>query len=59
VGLDCENVLGLAFTGQNTKNSLMTVRLQELAANVATRLQILLTAEMSLEIADAGITVYD
>ena len=59
VGMDCEKVLGLAFTGQNTKNSLMTVRLNTLDANVATRIQILLTAEMILEIADAGITVFD
>jgi hypothetical protein len=59
VGLDCEKILGLAFTGQNTKNSLMTVRLKTIAANQATRIQILLTAEMILEIADSGITVFD
>jgi hypothetical protein len=59
VGLDCEKILGLAFTGQNTKNSLMTVRLKTIVANQATRIQILLTAEMILEISDSGITVFD
>ena len=26
-GIDCERMLGLAFTGQNTKSALMTVKL--------------------------------
>ena len=59
VGIDCEKILGLAFTGMNTKNSLMTVRMKTTEANVANRFHILLTAEMILEIGDSGITVYD
>jgi hypothetical protein len=59
VGMDCEKLLGLAFTGMNTKNSLMTVRMKTLDTNKANRFHILLTAEMILEVADAGITVFD
>ena len=59
VGIDCEKILGLAFTGTNTKNSLMTVRMKTAQANAANRFHILLTAEMVLEIGDSGITTYD
>ena len=59
VGVDCEKILGLAFTGTNTKNSLMTVRMKTEQANKADRFHIMLTAEMVLEIGDSGITVYD
>jgi hypothetical protein len=59
VGIDCEKILGLAFTGMNTKNSLMTVRMKTKDTNAANRFHILLTAEMILEISGAGITVYD
>ena len=59
VGIDCEKILGLAFTGTNTKNSLMTVRMKTMDANKADRFHILLTAEMVLEIGDSGITTYD
>ena len=59
VGVDCEKILGLAFTGTNTKNSLMTVRMKTEQANQADRFHIMLTAEMVLEIGDSGITVYD
>ncbi len=41
VGLDCEKLLGLAFTGMNTKNSLMTVKLKTAEANRANRIHIL------------------
>jgi hypothetical protein len=59
VGIDTEKILGLAFTGTNTKNSLMTVRMKTEEANSADRMHILLTAEMVLEVSDAGITVFD
>jgi hypothetical protein len=59
VAMDCEKILGLAFTGTNTKNSLMTVRLKTEQDNKADRIQILLTAEMVLEVSDAGIAVFD
>ncbi len=59
VGIDCEKLLGLAFTGMNTKNSLMTVKLKTAEANRANRIHILLFSENILEINDTGISVYD
>jgi hypothetical protein len=59
VGLDCEKLLGLAFTGMNTKNSLMTVKLKTAEANRANRIHILLFSEQILEINDTGVSVYD
>ena len=59
VGIDCEKILGLAFTGMNTKNSLMTIKLQTALDNRPDRIHILLTAEQILEISDSGITVFD
>ena len=58
IGLDCETIR-LSFTGMNTKNSLMTVRMKTRAEHRADRFHILLTAEMILEAGDNGITVYD
>ena len=43
----------------NTKNSLMTIKLQTALDNRADRPHILLTAEQILEISDSGITVFD
>jgi hypothetical protein len=57
--MDCEKILGLAFTGTNTKNSLMTVRMKTERDNAAHRFHILLTAEMVIEVSDAGIAVFD
>jgi hypothetical protein len=59
VAMDCEKILGLAFTGTNTKNSLMTVRMKTERENQANRFHILLTAEMVIEVSDAGIAVFD
>jgi hypothetical protein len=59
VGLDCEKLLNLAFTGMNTKNSLMTIKLKTKETNMGNRMHILLTAEQILTISDAGITVFD
>ena len=59
VGFDCEKLLGVAFIGMNTKNSLMTIRLKTAEANGASRMHIVLAAEQILEISDAGITCYD
>ena len=59
VGLDCEKLLGLAFTGMNTKNSLMTVKLKTAEVNRANRIHILLFSEQILEINDTGVSVYD
>ena len=56
-------MLGLAFTGQNTKNALMTGKLQttpgtngELLAN---RMHIVLVSQQVIEIGDSGIIVFD
>jgi hypothetical protein len=57
--MDCEKLLGLAFTGMNTKNSLMTVRMKTEQYNRANRFHILLTSEQILEVSDAGISVFD
>jgi hypothetical protein len=59
VGLDCEKLLGLAFTGMNIKNSLMTIRMKTAAANKANRFHVVLTSEQILEISDAGIQFFD
>ena len=59
VGLDCEKLLGLAFTGMNTKNSLMTVKFKTNETNKANRIHILLYSEQILEINDTGVSVYD
>jgi hypothetical protein len=59
VGLDCDKLLGLAFTGMNTKNSLMTIRMKTAATNRANRFHIVLTSEQILEISDAGIQFFD
>ena len=59
VGLDCEKLLGLAFTGTNTKNSLMTIRMKTAQNNKANRFHIILTAEQVLEVSDVGVSVYD
>jgi hypothetical protein len=59
VALECEKLLGLAITGMNTRNSLMTVRMNTSEANRANRFHILLTAEQILEVSDAGVAVLD
>ena len=59
VGLDCEKLLGLAFTGMNTNNSLMTVKLKTAELNRANRIHILLFSEQILEVNDTGVSVYD
>jgi hypothetical protein len=60
VGFDTEKMLGLAFTGINTKNSLMSIRLKTKGGdNQATRMHIVLVAQQVIEIGDSGITVFD
>ncbi len=59
VGIDCEKLLGLSFTGMNTKNSLMTVKFKTNTTNQANRMHILLFTEQILEINDTGVSVYD
>ncbi len=59
VAIDCEKLLGLSFTGMNTKTSLMTVKFKTNTANQANRMHILLFTEQLLEINDTGLSVYD
>ena len=60
VGFDTEKMLGLAFTGVNTKNSLMTIKLKtKNPEGRASRMHIVLVAQQIIEIGDSGITVFD
>jgi hypothetical protein len=59
-GIDCEKMLGLAFTCQNTKNALMTIKLQTASGDyLANRMHIVLVSEQVIEVGYSGITVYD
>ena len=57
VGFDTEKLLGLSFTGTNTRNSLMTMHLK--TASAMDRMHITLLAEQIVEISDTGVQVYD
>ena len=60
VGIDTEKLLGLSFTGMNTRNNLMTVHLKTQTIDYqADRMHIILLAEQILELADAGSMVCD
>ena len=60
VGIDTEKLLGLSFTGMNTKNNLMTVLLKTQEGDYkADRMHIVLLAEQILELGDTGCMVYD
>ena len=60
VGIDTDKLLGLSFTGMNTRNNLMTVHLKTgVDANKADRMHIILLAEQILELGDTGSMVYD
>ena len=57
VGFDTENMLGLAFTGINTNNNLMTIKFKNNAGDYqASRMHIVLAAQQVLEVSDTGIT---
>ena len=60
VGIDTEKLLGLSFTGMNTRNNLMTVHLKSQVGDYkADRMHIVLLAECILELGDTGSMVYD
>ena len=60
VGFDTEKMLGLAFTGCNTKNSLMTIKFKtKNPEGQASRMHIILVAQQVIEIGDVGITDFD
>ena len=53
-------MLGLAFTGINIKNSLMTIKLNnDDREHQGTRMHIVLVAQQVLEVSDTGITIFD
>jgi len=59
IGTDTERLLGVSFSGTNTKNALMTVKLKTSHANKADRINIVLLAQMVIEIGIVGIDVFD
>ena len=60
VGIDTEKLLGLSFTGMNTRNNLMTVHLKTQDVDYkADRMHIILLAEQILELGDTGSMVFD
>ena len=60
IGIDTEKLLGLSFTGMNTRNNLMTVLLKTQEGDYkADRMHIVLLAERILELGDTGSMVYD
>jgi hypothetical protein len=60
IGIDTERLLGLAFTGTNTRNNLMTVHLKTNEGDYkADRIHIVLMSEQILEVGDVGVMVFD
>ena len=60
IGIDTEKLLGLSFTGMNTRNNLMTVHLKtQINDFKADRMHIILLAEQIVELGDTGCMVYD
>ncbi len=60
VGIDTEKLLGLSFTGMNTRNNLMTVHLKSQVDDYkADRMHIILLSEQILELGDTGCMVFD
>ena len=59
VGFDTEKLLGLSFTGTNTKNTMMSIFLKTTSTNKASRMHIVLMSEQILEISDTNCAVYD
>ena len=53
-------MLGLAFTGCNTKNSLMTIKFKTNGGeHQASRMHIVLVSQQILEVSDLGVTIFD
>ena len=60
VGIDTEKLVGLSFTGMNTRKNLMTVRLKtDDGFFKADRMRTILLAEQIVELADAGALICD
>ena len=55
-----EKMLGLAFTGINTNNSLMSIKLKtNVGEYQASRMHIVVVAQQLLEVGDSGITMFE
>ena len=53
-------MLGLAFTGINTNNSLMSIKLKtNVGEYQASRMHIVVVAQQLLEVGDSGITMFE
>ena len=54
-------IVGIDFTGMNTRNNLMTVHLKtdNAEAYKANRMHIVLLSEQILEVGDVGVQVFD
>ena len=60
VGIETEKLLGLSFTGMNTRNNLMTAHLKNQTVDYeAGCMHIILLAEQILELGDTGSMVFD
>lgn len=61
IGFDTEKLLGLSFTGMNTRNNLMTIHLRTNSDPdwMANRMHICLLSEQIIEVGDVGVSVYD
>ena len=60
VGFETEKLLGLSFTGMNTRNNLMTVHLKtSVGDHQSSRMRICSLTEQILEIGDVGRMVYN
>ena len=58
VGFDTENMLGLACTGADTKNSVVTTKLKTNGGDYqASRTNVVLVTQQSLEVSDSGVTL--
>ena len=52
-------MLGLAFTGANTKNSLMTIKFKTNDGGYqASRMHIVLVAQHIIKVGDSGVTIF-
>ncbi len=52
-------MIGVRFKGKKTKNDLMTVKFKTSDANKADRINIVLMAQMVVEIGNTGTDVFD
>ena len=60
VGFDTEKMLGLAFTGVNSKSSLITIKFKTNSGDYqASRMHLVLVSQQGLEVGGSGITIVE